>query len=147
MKGFNHVSLSGNIVRDIELKVSKSNLSICKFTLAVNGSTGKGDQRKDTCEFVSCIAFGKTAEVMEKYLHKGSPILIHGSIKTGSYENKAGQKVYTTDVIVNELVMLGGKSDGASGGSSRGDYGGAPAQNFRDEVMEIGGSDDDDIPF
>ena len=148
MKGFNHVSLAGNLTRDPEVKFSQNNLAICKFSLAVNGSTGKGDQRKDTCEFINCIAFGKTAEVMEKYLHKGDAIMVHGSIKTGSYENKQGQKVYTTEVIINDLVMLGSKSNGGSGGgnSSYGG-GGAPVQNFRDEVMEVNSDDDNDIPF
>lgn len=77
-----------------------------KFGLAVKG------YKQDEVNFINCVCFGKTADIMSQYLSKGSKVLIEGSIKTGSYDNKQGQKVYTTDVIVNRFEFIGAKQQG-----------------------------------
>lgn len=103
----NTVILKGNLGRDAELTVAKNTgMAICKFTLAVPGF------KKDSpTNWINCIAFGKTGEAISTYFSKGSSILVEGSIQTGSYENKSGAKVYTTDVIVSKFDFLEKKKD------------------------------------
>lgn len=97
----NNVILTGNLTKDIEIKAAST--TVGKFGLAVKGF------KQDEVNFINCVCFGKTADIMSQYLSKGSKVLIEGSIKTGSYENKQGQKVYTTDVIVNRFEFMAGK--------------------------------------
>lgn len=96
----NRCILIGRTTKDIETKTSQSGMMVGRFTLAVDRKA----KEKET-DFISCIAFGKTAEVMEKFVKKGHRIGIQGHIQTGSYE-KDGKKVYTTDVVVDELEFL-----------------------------------------
>lgn len=100
----NVVTLVGNFVRDPELRTGKKDLAICKFTLAVR-------RNADETDFISCTAFGKLAEIIDQYHIKGDRIGVVGRIQTGSYENKDGDKVYTTDVIVNEIDFLKSRRD------------------------------------
>lgn len=94
----NRVILIGRLTRDPDVRWTQGNPStqIARYTLAVN----RRGKDKDA-DFISCIAFNKGADFAEKYLHRGTKILIEGRIQTGSYTNKDGQKVYTTDVIVD----------------------------------------------
>ena len=98
----NKVILSGRIVRDPEVRYSQvENASaVAKYSLAVDRKFKQEGQ--PTADFINCIAFGKQAEFVEKYLTKGIKIAVTGRIQTGSYTNKDGQKVYTTDVVVEE---------------------------------------------
>lgn len=100
----NIVVLIGRTTKDIELRYSQNgNMAIARFSLAVDRmSKDKGT------DFISCIAFGKTAELLEKYVPKGRKIAIVGHIQTGSYE-KDGHKVYTTDVIVDRMEFCESK--------------------------------------
>ena len=91
----NLVVLSGNITRDLEVKKASNDLSVLKFSIAIN-------ETKEKVIFINCVAFGKTAEFISLYFGKGDGIEIQGKIQTGSYE-KEGQKVYTTDVIVEKV--------------------------------------------
>ena len=100
----NVVVLVGRLTREADMR-SKDDKAIAKFSLAVNR------MKKDEADFINCTAFGKTAEIVEKYTHKGSRVAVRGKIQTGSYTNKEGQKVYTTDVIVDDLQLLDPKSD------------------------------------
>jgi single-strand DNA-binding protein len=100
----NVVVLVGRLTREADMR-SKDDKAIAKFSLAVNR------MKKDEADFINCTAFGKTAEVVEKYTHKGSRVAVRGKIQTGSYTNKEGQNVYTTDVIVDDLQLLDQKSD------------------------------------
>ena len=97
----NKVELIGRVTKDIELRyTANTQKAVAKFTLAVNR------MKKDSgADFISCTAWGKTAEIMEKYVHKGDRVGVTGRIQTGSYEGRNG-KVYTTDVIVEELDFL-----------------------------------------
>lgn len=97
----NKVSLIGRLTKDIELRyTANTQKAMAKFTLAVNRL-----KREDGADFINCIAWGKTAEIMEKYVKKGHLIGITGRIHTGSYE-KDGHKVYTTDVMVEGMEFL-----------------------------------------
>ena len=125
----NKCSLVGRTTKEIELRYTtgQNQIAVARFNLAVNR------RKKDEADFISCVAFGKTAEVMEKYVGKGHRVGIIGHIQTGSYE-KDGHKVYTTDVIVDELEFLEPKHESSS---------------TEDEDVESHYSalTDDDIPF
>lgn len=101
----NRTILIGRLTKDIDVRSSQSGTSVAKFTVAVDRRT----KEKET-DFINCTAFGKTAEVLQKYVRKGHRIGIVGHIQTGSYE-KDGHKVYTTDVIVDEIEFLEKKDD------------------------------------
>ena len=110
----NIVVLTGRLTKDAEVKYTQGNepLAIARFTLAVDRRTKKdGEQSAD---FISCVAFGKRAEFLEKYGKKGTKFNVEGSIQTGSYTNKDGNKVYTTDVIVNNIEFGENKSAGGT---------------------------------
>ena len=99
----NRVILMGRLTRDSDCRWSQGQDQSCmaRFTLAVDRKVARtGDQNQQTADFISCVAFGKTAEFMEKYTHQGTKLLVEGRIQTGSYVNKDSQKVYTTDVVV-----------------------------------------------
>lgn len=99
----NKFIVTGNLVRDSELKfVPSTGMAIAKFTIGNN--EGWGD--KKTVNYFNCTAFGKTAEAIANYTHKGSKVLIEGKVQLGSYEKKDGSKAYTTDVIVNQIEFL-----------------------------------------
>lgn len=111
----NRVIISGRIVRDPQVRYTQgaNPMAIARYTLAVD-RRGKRDQNgnQPTADFISCVAFGKSAEFAEKYMQEGRKFLIEGHIQTGSYTNKDGQKVYTTDVIVDSQEFAGSKPDG-----------------------------------
>lgn len=98
----NKTMLLGRVTKDIELKFGKDGMAIAKFSVAVNR------MKKGEVDYPNCIAFGKTAETIANYIKKGSQIGIEGHIQTGSYTNKDGHKVYTTDVIVDRFDFVGG---------------------------------------
>ena len=103
----NKVILIGRLTKDPETKNTTSNLTICSFTLAVNRRfTKEGEERQ--ADFIFCKAFGKTAEFCNNYYKKGQQVAISGRIQTGSYE-KDGQKVFTTDVIIEEAYFADSK--------------------------------------
>ena len=92
----NYVCLSGRLTKDPSISDGQS--KVAKYTLAVDRYSKDGEQQAD---FISCVAFGKSAEFVQNYLRKGTKIIVEGRIQTGSYTNKDGQKVWTTDVIVS----------------------------------------------
>ena len=98
----NKVILTGRFTRDPEIKYTNDGTSIARFSIAVNRRFVKegSDQKAD---FLNCIAFGKSAEFIEKYFFKGMKADLSGRIQTGSYTNKDGVKVYTTDIVVEEI--------------------------------------------
>lgn len=105
----NVVTLMGRLCRDPEIRQSQGEnpVSVARYTLAVDRRYKRdGDQSAD---FISCVAFGKTAEFTERYLRKGTKIAVQGRIQTGSYTNKDGQRVYTTDVIVENCEFAESK--------------------------------------
>lgn len=108
----NNCIFMGRIAKELELKTSKTGMAILKFPLAV--SRMKKDEPAD---FLSMIAFGKTAETIVTYLRKGDQILLNTHVQTGSYENKEGIKVYTTDFIIDRFEFVGGGNKGNNAGA------------------------------
>lgn len=102
----NSVIISGRLTKDPNISYTQSQMAIARFNLAV--SRGKDKEGNEQTDFPSCVAFGKTAELIEKYVSKGSKVLVQGRIQTGSYE-KDGRKVYTTDVAVDRIEFLDSK--------------------------------------
>lgn len=108
----NKVILIGRLTRDIDLKYTTSGMAIGRFTLAINRKMTREKRQEaernnqPTADFIGCIAFGKTAETISQYVGKGNQLGIEGHIQTGSYENKEGQRVYTTDVIVDGFTFI-----------------------------------------
>ena len=130
----NNVSLVGRLTRDPEIKVSASGSSYARFAIAV-------DRRKkdDGADFINIIAFGKTSEFIEKYFRKGQRIGINGRIQTGSYDGKDGKKVYTFDVIADNVEFVESKS--ASGPASATPANADGFVNVPDDL------EDDGLPF
>lgn len=104
----NKVVLMGRLVRDVDFRVNGDS-SVAKFSVAVDRRF-KGKDGKTEADFISCVAFNKTAEFIEKYFHKGMKIAVSGRIQTGSYTNREGQKVYTTDVVCDEAEFVESKN-------------------------------------
>jgi single-strand DNA-binding protein len=98
----------GRLTKDLELRTSQSGMSLLSFTIAVNRKFSKEGEQKQA-DFISCKAFGKTAENIAKFFNKGNLIIILGHIQTGSYDNKEGAKVYTTDIMVDGFEFTGEK--------------------------------------
>lgn len=140
----NKVILMGRLTRDPEIRYSQSenSVAIARFTLAVDRRFKR--QGEAEADFISCISFGKSAEHAEKYYRQGLKIAVTGRIQTGSYTNKDGQKVYTTDVIVEESEFAESKrSDGDYQQSSRPD----PSTAIGDGFMNIPDGLDEELPF
>ncbi len=116
----NHVALVGRLTKDPDVRYSPNGAAVARFTVAVDRRFKKEGQQE--ADFISCVAFGKQGEFIEKYFNKGKLIGLTGSIQTGSYTNKDGQKVYTTDVVADSVEFVGSKSEsegGSRGGSNR----------------------------
>ena len=98
----------GRLTKDVDLKYSQSGTAVARFSIAINRPF-KNQNGEQEVDFLNCVAFGKRAEVIAQYVKKGHRIGITGSIMTGSYENKEGQRVYTTDINVSDFTFLESK--------------------------------------
>ena len=109
----NKTILLGRLTKDPEVRYSQGDnaTATARFSIAVNRKFKNAEGNYDA-DFINCVSFGKTAEFIEKYFHKGDMIALTGRIQTGSYTNKDGVKVYTTDVVVEDVEFAGGKSNG-----------------------------------
>mgnify|MGYP006115236749 FL=1 len=107
----NKVQLIGNLGMNPEIKTLESGKKLAKFSIATNESykNAKGEKIEDT-QWHNLIAWGKTADIVEQYLQKGNEVAIEGKLSNRTYEDKDGNKRYVTEIVVNELLMLGGKS-------------------------------------
>ncbi|MDO5409120.1 MAG: single-stranded DNA-binding protein [Lachnospiraceae bacterium] len=176
----NKVILMGRLTRDPDVRYSNQGdrqLAVARYTLAVDRRFRRNsDNNEQTADFISCVAFDRQAEFAEKYLRKGTRMVVSGRLQTGSYTNKDGVKVYTTDVVVEEQEFAesksaassynGGAQDGFGAGQSYGgsqNYGGgqsyggfgqqggsrpSPASAVGDDFMNIpDGVDDEGLPF
>jgi len=145
----NKVILMGRLTRDAEVRYSQgeSSTAIARFSLAVDRRF-KRDGDDQTADFINCVAFGRTAEFMERYARKGTKFVVEGRIQTGSYTNKDGQKVYTTDVVVENIEFAESK---ASGDNNNGGYVPAdrpsPSGAAGDGFMNIPDGIDEELPF
>ena len=147
----NKVVLIGRLARDPEVRYSQNDTSmaIARFSLAVDRRGRSNNQDGQTADFISCVAFGRTAEFIEKYFTKGNRIGVYGHIQTGSYTNKDGARVYTTDVVVDEAEFVESRNDGsanAGSGFTAPIQNQAPASNDGG-FMNIPDGIDEELPF
>ncbi len=141
----NKVILMGRLTRDPEVRYSQAAepMAIARYTLAVDRKKRSGGEGEQSADFISCVAFGKNGEFADMYLHQGIKIAIVGRIQTGSYTNKEGIKVYTTDVIVEEQEFAESKkSQEGSGGCYNSEQ-----TTGADGFMNIPDGIDEDLPF
>ena len=127
----NKVILMGRLTRDPDIRYTQgdNSMAVARYTLAVDRRRTNAEGQREA-DFISCVAFGRQAEFAERYLHQGTKIAATGRIQTGSYTNKDGQKVYTTDVVIEEQEFAESKSASENrSGSSYGGYNGGGYNN------------------
>lgn len=145
----NKVILMGRLTRDPEVRYSQGEnpLAIARYTLAVDRRFSRGGDNQQTADFISCVAFGKGGEFAEKYLRKGIKIVVTGRIQTGSYTNRDGQTVYTTEVVAEDQEFAESKnSNSGSEGGFSGNSRPAPS-GAGDGFMNIPDGIDEELPF
>ena len=163
----NKVILMGRLTRDPDIRYTQGDNPMCiaRYTLAVDRRFSRNANNDgNNADFIPCVAFGKTAEFTERYLKKGTKMAVTGRIQTGSYTNKDGAKVYTTEVVIEDQEFAESKNASSNGGNfgGNGNYGGgsnyggganqAPAQNAGtsdslDGFMNIPDGIDEELPF
>lgn len=139
----NSVNLTGRFTRDPEVKYTDGGTSVARFTLAVDRRFKQ--ENGPQADFISCVAFGKTAEFIEKWFRKGNKLELTGRIQTGSYENKEGTRIYTTDVVAENVGFA--ESKAASQGKEPSDQSDGFGQPDTDGFMEIPDGIDEELPF
>lgn len=145
----NKVILMGRLTRDPDIRYSQGENSqaIARYTLAVDRRFRR-EGSEQTADFIGCVAFGKSAEFAEKYLKKGTKLVVEGRIQTGSYTNKDGNKVYTTDVVVEHQEFAESKANSGSSASAGGEQTPPPAPTTDENgFMSIPDGIDEDLPF
>ena len=145
----NKVILMGRLTRDAEIRYSQgeSSTAIARFSLAVDRRFRR-DNDEQTADFINCVAFNKTAEFRERFGRKGTKFVLEGRIQTGSYTNKDGQRVYTTDVVVENIEFAESKnSNGGDGYSGAGASAPSPSGAAGDGFMNIPDGIDEELPF
>lgn len=151
----NKVILMGRLTRDPEIRYSQSENStaVARFTLAVDRRFKRDGANEQSADFISCVAFGRTAEFMERYTRQGTKLVVEGRIQTGSYTNKDGNKVYTTDVVVENTEFAESKASDSSNSYHGGGYEqpsarSEPTSAVGDGFMNIpDGVEDEGLPF
>ena len=147
----NKVILMGRLTRDPEVRYSSGETAtaVARFTLAVDRRFARRDSDQ-TADFIGCVAFGRNAEFIEKYFRQGMRVTICGRIQTGSYTNRDGQKVYTTDVVVEEQEFAESKAASEANRNAGGDQSApapSPASAVGDGFMNIPDGIDEELPF
>ena len=151
----NKVILMGRLTRDPDVRYSagESGTSVARYTLAVDRRFNKRDGEA-TADFISCVAFGRSAEFAEKYFHQGLKVVVTGRIQTGSYTNREGQKVYTTEVVVEDQEFAESKASSDSYAAAHPRTEAAPAMSMpspsaasADGFMNIPDGIDEELPF
>lgn len=139
----------GRLTRDPEVRYSGQDgnqLAIARYTLAVDRRFKRDENQ--TADFIQCVAFGKQGEFAEKYLHQGTKLVVEGRIQTGSYTNKEGQKVYTTEVIVENCEFAESKNANNNAGGYQGSPRLEPSAAVGEGFMNIpDGVEDEGLPF
>lgn len=140
----NKVILMGRLTRDAEVRYSQgeSSTAVARFSLAVDRRF-KRDGEEQTADFINCVSFGKAGEFMERFGKKGTKFLVEGRIQTGSYTNNDGQKVYTTDVVTENIEFAESKASGENN---------VPQDRPKpspigDGFMDLSGLNDEELPF
>lgn len=144
----NKVIITGRLTKEPEMRYSQTasgNMAIARYTLASDRKFKKDDEQN--ADFINCIAFGKSGEFAEKYLHKGTKIAVVGRIQTGSYTNKDGNKVYTTDVVVEEQEFCESKNANNSNSQQSNTANANNQPSSGNDFMSIPEGIEDDLPF
>ena len=157
--GVNKVILIGNLGADPELRQTQGGQSVCDLRMATNESwNDKNGQRQERTEWHRVIFWGKPAEIIKQYMSKGRRLYIEGRLQTRSWEDKQGQKRYTTEIVGNDFMFLDSGGDRAQAGGGRSDYsqssGGSFGGDYSGDFPQGGGrqddysqATDDEIPF
>ena len=135
----------GRLTRDPVIKASQSGMTIARFTLAVNRLNKTGQNPE--ADFINCVAFGKTADAIGNYVYKGQRLLVEGRIQTGSYTNRDGNKVYTTDVVVEDQEFAESKAASQANGNNYTPARPEPSAASGDGFMNIPDGIDEELPF
>jgi single-strand DNA-binding protein len=150
MAGVNKAILVGNLGRDPELRQTPNGQSVVNFTLATSENwTDKSGERQERTEWHRIVAWGRTAEMCNQYLSKGRTVYVEGRIQTREWEDKDGNKRYTTEVNAQTVNFIGPRSDGGGGGTSYAgrDENQASSPPANNPPMDSAPPVDDDIPF
>ena len=154
MAGVNKAILVGNLGRDPELRTTPNGQSVVNFTLATSETwTDKSGERVERTEWHRIVAWGRTAEMCHQYLSKGRTVYVEGRIQTREWEDKEGNKRYTTEINANTVNFIGPRGSGGAGGgggggdSSSGPSGGGASRGGGGSANEPGPPVEDDIPF
>jgi single-strand DNA-binding protein len=150
----NKAILIGRLTRDPEVRYSQgeNSTAVARFTLAVDRRFRKAGEQGEA-DFIGCVAFGKQAEFVEKYFKQGMKMVLSGRIQTGSYTNKDGQKVYTTDIVAEDIEFAESKGNNGSGDSgyqssgTRSNFRPEPSTAMGDGFMNIPDGIDEELPF
>lgn len=139
----NKVILMGRLTRDPEVRYSQgeNSTAIARYTLAVDRRQARSQDGQQQADFIQIVAFGKAGEFTEKYLHKGTKVVVTGRIQTGSYTNKDGATVYTTEVVAEDQEFAESKANSNGGGNATGSS--SSDQGF----MNIPEGLDEELPF
>lgn len=129
----NAVVLVGRTTKEIELRRTGSGTAVASFTLAVNRDFRTQDGQE--ADFIQCVAWKKTAELLEQYVHKGDRIAVSGSIRTRNYEDNHGKKVYVTEVLANQVEFLETKKNSEQSNYNNNSYGHTDLDNFNDTEL------------
>ncbi len=138
MNSLNKAQIIGNLTRDPELRKTKNGQSVCTVGVATNRSwTDSSGQKHEEAEFHSVVCWGRLAEIVAEYLHKGSKVFFEGRLRTRSWEDDAGMKHFRTEIIADDMIILGPRKDGESSGE--------PVPDVEEPPPAQGG--EDDLPF
>ncbi len=149
----NKVILMGRLTRDPEVRYSQgeNSMAIARYTLAVDRRFRRSNDGEQTADFIGCVAFGRSAEFAERYFRQGLKVVVTGRIQTGSYTNKDGQKVYTTDVVVEDQEFAESKAASESNGGgfrpAASASAPAPSSDAVDGFMNIPDGLEEELPF
>ena len=147
----NKVILMGRLTREPDVRYSQNadgSMAVARQTLAVDRRRARNNNDEQSADFISCVAFGRSGEFAEKYLHQGTKIVVTGRIQTGSYTNKDGQRVYTTDVVVEEQEFAESKSAASGETAAYTPSRPEPSAAAGDGFMNIpDGVEDEGLPF
>lgn len=139
----NKVILIGRLIKDPDVRTGTNDTKIARYILAVNRKYHKNNE--PTADFIACVALGKNGEFAEKYLHKGIKIAVTGRIQTGSYTNRDGQRVYTTDILIDEQEFAESKKNQSEEQSQPPVP--SPEQGADDFMSVPAFTEDDELPF
>ena len=142
----NHVSLIGRLTKDPQISYTTGSkpTAVARFSLAVDRRFSYGQEK--TADYIPCVAFGKTAEFFEKYVHKGMKMAVDGHIQTGKYTNKDGKTVYTYDVVIDTSEFCESKNDNGRIANNA-DSAGEPTTDGLDGFMAVSDGLEEELPF